>query len=366
MITLYNLLGVQETATEEEIKAAYRRLSLIYHPDKTGGDAEMYLKIQNAYNTLIDYNQRILYDARLRKARSEQSKQAEYERQRAAEMERQRQAEAERKRRQEEERRRQEYERQRRMREEANRRFAEEQWRKKATQDFIIEDFNPRKSEKEIFQKCVRILAVIAFSSAAIGVWLLEDDFPRKSTPADSPSVITNVSPDRGRSHSLDYVNPSNHSTVSPYAGNSLETGTAPYTDYYRNQFDNTYDNYIEVRNGNDNDAVVLLSEPITKKVIRNVYIKAGATFRIRNIPQGVFAVKYMSGKDWNPEMQVGKVKGCFEKDLSFSETSAKDYFDMRVVETYDGYSIPTYTLTLYTVRNGNLHMRELTAEQFF
>ena len=268
---------MKETASEEEIKAAYRRLSLIYHPDKTGGDSEMYLKIQNAFNTLSDANQRILYDARLRKARSEQSK--------------------------------------------------------------------PRKSEKEIFQRCIRIYAIIIFSLAAIGLWLSEKDYSEKNSQSESHSEVTNVS---------------------PYAGNSLETGSAPYPDYYRNQFDYTYDNYIEVRNGNDNDAVVLLSEPITKKVIRNVYIKAGATFRIRNIPQGVYAIKCMSGKDWNPEMQVGKVKGCFEKDLSFSETSANDYFDMRVVVTYDGYSIPTYTLTLYTVRNGNLHMRQLSADQFF
>lgn len=341
MITLYNLLGVQETATEEEIKAAYRRLSLIYHPDKTGGDAEMYLKIQNAYNTLIDYNQRILYDARLRKARSEQSQQAEYERQRAAEMERQRQAEVERKRRQEEERRRQEYERQRRMREEANRRFAEEQWRKQAEEALKFE--KRYASPKEQLRSRVKLLIVGVFLAAVI--------FYESVKESNKGS---------------DYNSPSQVETVSPYAGNSLDTGASPYSAYYRNQFDNTYDNYIEVHNGNDNDAVVLLSEPITKKVIRNVYIKAGATFRIRNIPQGVFAVKYMSGKDWNPEMQVGKVKGCFEKDLSFSETSAKDYFDMRVVETYDGYSIPTYTLTLYTVRNGNLHLRELTAEQFF
>lgn len=51
MITLYNVLGVKDNATLEEIKASYRKLSLIYHPDVTGGNSEMYLKIQNAYNT---------------------------------------------------------------------------------------------------------------------------------------------------------------------------------------------------------------------------------------------------------------------------------------------------------------------------
>lgn len=49
MITLYNVLGVKDNATLEEIKASYRKLSLIYHPDVTGGNSEMYLKIQNAY-----------------------------------------------------------------------------------------------------------------------------------------------------------------------------------------------------------------------------------------------------------------------------------------------------------------------------
>lgn len=36
MITLYNVLGVKDNATLEEIKASYRKLSLIYHPDVTG------------------------------------------------------------------------------------------------------------------------------------------------------------------------------------------------------------------------------------------------------------------------------------------------------------------------------------------
>ena len=31
---LYSILGVKKTATNEEIRAAYRRLVLIYHPDK--------------------------------------------------------------------------------------------------------------------------------------------------------------------------------------------------------------------------------------------------------------------------------------------------------------------------------------------
>lgn len=37
---LYSILGVQPTATEAEIKSAYRRLALQYHPDKNPKDTD--------------------------------------------------------------------------------------------------------------------------------------------------------------------------------------------------------------------------------------------------------------------------------------------------------------------------------------
>ena len=36
--TCYEILGVEKTASQEEIKKMYRKLSLMYHPDKTQGD----------------------------------------------------------------------------------------------------------------------------------------------------------------------------------------------------------------------------------------------------------------------------------------------------------------------------------------
>jgi len=50
-------------AGDSEIKAAYRKLALMYHPDKIGesitqADKEVWLKIQNAYETLIDTTKR--------------------------------------------------------------------------------------------------------------------------------------------------------------------------------------------------------------------------------------------------------------------------------------------------------------------
>jgi hypothetical protein len=48
----YSALGLTTTATADEIKAAYQQLILVTHPDKKGGDAESFIKIQEAYESL--------------------------------------------------------------------------------------------------------------------------------------------------------------------------------------------------------------------------------------------------------------------------------------------------------------------------
>ena len=61
----YNILGVNEKATKEEIKKAYRSLQMKYHPDKNPGSQEaitMTQKINEAYETLGDEQKRHEYD----------------------------------------------------------------------------------------------------------------------------------------------------------------------------------------------------------------------------------------------------------------------------------------------------------------
>ena len=61
----YKTLGVDEKATEDELKKSYRRLSMLHHPDKNGNTDESKQKFQelnNAYETLSDANKRRMYD----------------------------------------------------------------------------------------------------------------------------------------------------------------------------------------------------------------------------------------------------------------------------------------------------------------
>jgi molecular chaperone DnaJ len=61
----YDVLGVSRTAKDQEIKSAYRRLAMRYHPDKNPNDAaaeEKFKEAAEAYSVLADQEQRRRYD----------------------------------------------------------------------------------------------------------------------------------------------------------------------------------------------------------------------------------------------------------------------------------------------------------------
>ncbi len=61
MENYYEILGVSETASQEEIKKAFRAKSKVMHPDK-GGNEEDFKKINEAYDTIGDDSKRAQYD----------------------------------------------------------------------------------------------------------------------------------------------------------------------------------------------------------------------------------------------------------------------------------------------------------------
>ena len=59
----YELLGVQKSATKEDIKKAFHKLAHKFHPDKKEGDADKFKEASEAYSILSDDKKRAEYDS---------------------------------------------------------------------------------------------------------------------------------------------------------------------------------------------------------------------------------------------------------------------------------------------------------------
>ena len=59
----YKILGVEKSASKDDIKKAFRTLAHKYHPDKKGGDEAKFKEVNEAYSVLNDEKKRAEYDA---------------------------------------------------------------------------------------------------------------------------------------------------------------------------------------------------------------------------------------------------------------------------------------------------------------
>ncbi len=58
----YKILGIEKSASKDEIKKAFHKLAHKYHPDKSGGDEAKFKEVNEAYQVLSDDQKRTQYD----------------------------------------------------------------------------------------------------------------------------------------------------------------------------------------------------------------------------------------------------------------------------------------------------------------
>ena len=144
--------------------------------------------------------------------------------------------------------------------------------------------------------------------------------------------------------------------------------GFSPYDSYFgRGIYNNSVSNYVEIDNQTSNDAVVLLVNAYTEKKIRNEYVRKGTKFKMTGVPDGVYYIRMMSGNNWNPNLQVGPLKGGFSKNRSISGNSDSNDW-MKIGTTYadsDGIYYEGFSQTLHGVVGGDVESESLTANEF-
>lgn len=62
MKNYYEILGIEKTASKDDVKKAFRKLAAKYHPDKKGGDEAKFKEVSEAYSVLGDDKKRAEYD----------------------------------------------------------------------------------------------------------------------------------------------------------------------------------------------------------------------------------------------------------------------------------------------------------------
>lgn len=157
------------------------------------------------------------------------------------------------------------------------------------------------------------------------------------------------------------------YKAISRWKGNQLGNGSSPFNSCF-GKGKRSGRSWIRFQNRNGVDAVVCLINSISGATIRNEYVRAGESFEMSNVPVGTYYIKVLYGNDWNPTLTspCGS-QGFFDSDVNFS---VSDGFSNAInVETSnDGYSIrySTHTITLHPVANGNMSQRGIDASQFF
>jgi hypothetical protein len=103
--------------------------------------------------------------------------------------------------------------------------------------------------------------------------------------------------------------------------------------------------NYLEIVVGGGTDVAIKVMNLETNECIRYVFVNSGSTYRIRNIPEGQYYLKIAYGKNWLSKIINGQCVGKFIRNPMYSK--GDDIFDFNLQYTSDGYSIPSFRLSL-------------------
>ncbi|MCW3103314.1 MAG: integrase [Bacteroidetes bacterium] len=327
----YIVLGVPNTASFEEIKAAYRELAKKFHPDKNPGNkaAEDFFKeVQQAYAVLSNPEKRKKFDLKFSygTTRPEAStKKASYTPPYSGNAYQYAQQQAQ-------------YRQQQHAR-------PNPQPKPKA---------KPDKSENHYILISVGIALVLLYF--IISYSSSKPQPSGKLSPKDSAMLYRTFTEPAEREESVKIDEP-------------ISTFESPYTTYFgEERYDTDSKNSISISNSGNSEAVVcLVDSKAPHRTLRNQYIPLGGTFKMNNIPDGSYFLRIYFGNGWDPGKTFHdiSIKGGFKKGLGFfTMNNGRESLVMHQQQVGTSTSYSSFEISINPYEEEDL--KPITEEEFF
>lgn len=287
MADYYSILGVSRTANDLEIKAAFRRLAKIYHPDKNPNNPDarhVFENVLKAYNTLIHPSSRRRYDQRGGESHTPHTSKTQHTK-------RKNQKEWT------------------FTEEELQRRQYYEKYYKAKQQERARHQAPPPKAHSDY--KYILFATPIAVALFMLIVSMFTEN--PKTVPLAPKKAVTEP------------VQTVREQTGTPA---QLPNGEKPYTGYFGGikTFNTPYT--MEIANQSGYDAVIALFDKKTNTYLQNAYVQNSYSIEFKKLPAAGVYCKVMLGKTWDEnKLMAGKEAiGAFDSIVQFQNLKSKAF----------------------------------------
>lgn len=272
MQSYYDILGIPQSASSEQIKAAFRRLAKLYHPDKNPQGKEQFGKILIAYEVLTDTSRRYQYDLKLKHGNAENFKSKKSGKQKEWG-------------------------------------FSDEELkRRQYYKEHYKKEYERYAKHTHVTKKNYNEYKYILFAAPlAVGLLMFIINSYEQSTAEEIRKTHLIVKPEPKK--------------------DELKITADPFTAYFRKPlYDIKANRIFLIKNISSKDMIVALFDE-KDKFIRSTAVKSGLVIEISQLPAKELNIRFVSGKYWSgsKERKGMDVIGGFTEDERFGVLNTRE-----------------------------------------
>ncbi len=333
----YEILGVTQGATPDQIRVAFHKLAQEYHPDKHPGDVDAsffateFRHIHEIYEILINPEQRRQYDDHLKLSSNATSFTQNVPTSNQGKTP------------------------------EPNHTGTDSFHMSSVPgpETFRHKNSRNRNNDRKAIIALLLVGGFILFLSqwkpAPTSVGTVSSDSTGSSNHTDYRNAIPQYDSPKTQNNTGDVFK----SKIDPFADwekLSLLTGQEPpFCANIQPDYNDTLDNYLKVTvMNNEYDVIIKLVNALTHRCVRAVYIKAGDSYFIKNIPEGTYFVREAYGNDFRKTTQNGQCQLRFISNARYKKLNKILDYNMERYEdsNYIHTRIPSFELDVGIISN--------------